>query len=129
MTTTKTQNPVCHFEIPIDDVEKAKDFYSIFNWEINDIPGMDYISIQTTPVDENKMPTQPGGINGGMMKRTDDIKRPVFAVQVDSVDDYLEKVTAKGGKIIMPKIEIPNIGYYAYIADPEDNILGIWQPL
>lgn len=127
--TTKTMNPVCHFEIPVDDVEKAKDFYSIFNWEINEIPNMDYISVRTSPVDENKMPLEPGAINGGMMKRTEEIKNPVFAIQVDSVDSYCEKVVDKGGRVVMPKIEIPNMGYYAYIADPENNILGISQPL
>jgi predicted enzyme related to lactoylglutathione lyase len=53
----------------------------------------------------------------------------VVAVQVDSVDTYLEKVLAKGGKVIMPKMEIPNMGYYAYVADLEDNVLGLWEPI
>ena len=129
MTETKMQNPVCHFEIPFDDAEKAKDFYSIFNWEINDIPGMDYVGIQTTSTDDNKIPIKPGGINGGMMKRTEEVKHPVFAVHVDSVDAYLEKVVEKGGKVVMPKMQISNLGYYAYIADPEGNVLGIWETL
>ena len=129
MTTTKTQNPVCHFEIPFTDAQKAKEFYSIFNWELNEMPEMDYIGVQTTPVDENRQPTTPGGINGGMMPRTEAVKGPVIAIQVDSVEAYIEKVLAKGGKPVTPKIEIPNMGYYAYIADPEGNILGLWEPL
>ena len=59
----KTMNPIVHFEIPYDDEEKAKEFYSIFGWELRDIPGMDYIGATTTPVDENRMPKQPGAIN------------------------------------------------------------------
>jgi len=129
MTKTATMNQVVHFEIPYDDIEKAKEFYSIFDWELNDIPGMDYVGVRTTTVDENKMPTQPGAINGGLMKRTEQVKGPVVAVQVDSVDTYLEKVLAKGGKLIMPKMEIPNMGYYAYVADPEDNVFGLWEPI
>lgn len=125
----KTMNPIVHFEIPYDDEEKAKEFYSIFGWELRDIPGMDYIGATTTPVDENRMPKQPGAINGGLMKRTDLVRGPVIAIQVDSVDLYLEKVVQKGGKIIMPKIEIPNMGYYAYVADLEDNVIGLWEPM
>ena len=129
MTKTMTENPVCHFELPIGDLESAKKFYSIFNWEINEIPGMDYISVRTTPVNDHQMPIKPGAINGGMMKKSKDFKHPVIAIQVDSVDEYQKKVISKGGKVVMPKIEIPNMGYYAYIADPEGNVLGLWEPM
>jgi len=34
---------VMHFEIPADNVERGKSFYSkLFDWEIKEIPGMDY---------------------------------------------------------------------------------------
>lgn len=129
MSTTKVMNQVVHFEIPFDDYSVAKEFYSIFGWELNEMPEMDYVSIRTTPVDENKMPKEPGAINGGMMKRTEEVRSPVVAIQVDSVDTYLEKVVEKEGKVIMPKVEIPNMGYYAYVADPEGNVLGLWEPM
>ncbi|MCB1106978.1 MAG: VOC family protein [Chlamydiia bacterium] len=129
MTTTKTANPVVHFEIPVNDPEKAKAFYKIFNWEITEYPGMDYYGVQTTPVGENRMPLNPGAINGGLMTKTDHVKGPVIAIEVSSVDDFIEKVTQNGGALIMPKMEIPNMGYYAYIADPEGNILGLWEPM
>ncbi|MCB1068458.1 MAG: VOC family protein [Simkania sp.] len=116
-------NQVVHFEIPVDDMEAAKEFYSIFGWDLIDMPEMGYIGVRTTPFDENHMPKEVGAINGGMMKRTEDVKAPVIAIQVDSVDTYVEKVIAKGGKLIMPKVEIPNMGYYAYIADPQGNVL------
>lgn len=122
-------NQVVHFEIPVDDMEAAKEFYSIFGWDLIDMPAMGYVGVRTTPVDENHIPKEPGAINGGMMKRTDEVKAPVIAVQVDSVDVYIEKVTSKGGKLIMPKVEIPNMGYYAYIADPQGNVLGLWEPM
>ena len=56
MTKTATMNQVVHFEIPYDDIEKAKEFYSIFDWELNDIPGMDYVGVRTAPVDEPRCP-------------------------------------------------------------------------
>jgi len=104
------------FDIDIADVFELK-------------AGEDIEKYACSIVDENKMPTQPGAINGGLMKRTEQVKGPVIAVQVDSVDTYLEKVLAKGGKLIMPKMEIPNMGYYAYVADPEDNVFGLWEPI
>lgn len=129
-TQEKVMNQVVHFEIPADNIEAAKSFYStVFNWELTDFPGMDYVGIRTTPVDENRMPKEPGAINGGMMQRTDMVKGPVVAVQVSSVDTFVEKVVANGGKLIMPKMEIPEMGYYAYVADPEGNVLGLWEPM
>ena len=125
----KVMNQVVHFEIPVDNTEAAKEFYSIFGWELIDMPDMDYVGVRTTPVDENRMPKNPGAINGGMMKRNEKVKSPVIAIQVDSVDAYIEKVISKGGKLEMPKMEIPGMGYYAYISDPEGNILGLWQSM
>ena len=29
----------------------------------------------------------------------------------------------------MGPTEIPNMGIYAQVRDPEDNIIGLWQPL
>ena len=122
-------NQVVHFEIPVDNTEVAKEFYSIFGWELIDMPEMDYVGVRTTPVNENRMPKNPGAINGGMMKRSEKVKSTVIAIQVDSVDAYIEKVISKGGKLEMPKMEIPGMGYYAYISDPEGNILGLWQSM
>ena len=53
----------------------------------------------------------------------------MIAIQVSSVDAYIEKVISKGGKLEMPIMEIPGMGYYAYISDPEGNILGLCEPV
>jgi hypothetical protein len=44
---------IVHFEIPTDDVERAKKFYGdLFGWKIEKIPGqMEYWMFRTT--DEN----------------------------------------------------------------------------
>ncbi len=37
---------VVHFEIPAEDMARAKKFYlSVFNWEMNSIPDLDYTII------------------------------------------------------------------------------------
>ena len=58
-------NKVIHFEIPVDDVERAKKFYgSIFGWQLKDEPEMDYVMVTTVETGEHG-PKVPGAINGG----------------------------------------------------------------
>lgn len=125
---------VVHFEIPVDDLARAKKFYSsIFGWELEDYPmpgGVKYTGIVTTPMDKNShMPKEPGAINGGMLQRNEYIRAPVVAINVDSVDEHVNKVAAAGGKVVMPKVEIEGMGYYAYVTDSENNVIGLWENL
>ncbi len=125
---------VVHFEIPVDDLARAKKFYgSLFGWQLEDYAmpgGVTYTGIRTTPVDEKTfMPTEPGAINGGMMQRSPAVSAPVVAINVSSVDEYVKKVEAAGCKVIMPKMEIEGMGYYAYVTDTENNVIGLWEDL
>jgi predicted enzyme related to lactoylglutathione lyase len=119
---------VVHFEIPADDVARAKEFYrSVFDWQLQDMPEMDYTIVQTTGVDENQMPTAPGAINGGLMRRSQDTPSPVLTIDVESVDQALKQVEAAGGRVVRPRTEIPGMGAFAYFTDPEGNTLGLWE--
>ena len=120
---------VVHFEIPTDDLARAKEFYgSIFGWQVQTMEQMDYTIAMTTPVDEQtQMPTEPGGINGGMMQRSADTPSPVVTVGVDSIDDSMKQVEAGGGAVVQPRTEIPGMGAFAYFKDTEGNVLGLWE--
>ena len=119
---------VVHFEIPTDDLARAKGFYgSVFGWDLQTMEEMDYTIVLTTPVDEQQMPTEPGGINGGMMKRTAETPAPVLTIGVASVDDSLKQVEAAGGDVVRPKTEIPGMGSFAYVKDTEGNVIGLWE--
>jgi uncharacterized protein len=119
---------IVHFEIPADDIGRAKDFYgSIFGWQLEDMQGMDYTIVRTVTVDEQQMPTEPGAINGGMMKRSTDTPSPVITINVDSIDDALKRVETLGGSIVQPRQEIPGMGAFAYFKDTEGNTLGLWE--
>lgn len=116
-------NPVCHFEFMVSDVEKSKKFYSqVFEWKFkdSDMPGMRYINIDT-----GKEPT------GGMMKKP--AMAPMFALTtyfyVTSIDETLKKVTAAGGRVQMPKTEIPAIGWWALFMDPDGIPVMIYESL
>lgn len=122
---------VVHFEIPVDDLGRAKNFYgSVFGWELPTMPmdGGDYTSIQTVDVDQQtRMPTEPGAINGGMVQRSTQTPAPVITVDVDSIDETLKQVEAGGGSIVAPRTAIPGMGAFAYFADCEGNVLGLWE--
>ena len=124
---------VCHFEIPFSDKSRATAFYQqVFGWQCSEgPPGMPYTFVVTTPSDEQGMPTTPGGINGGMYPRgpAQGSESPVLVIEVDSCEQRTSDVEAAGGKRLIGPAEVPNMGTYAQVEDPEGNIIGLWQPL
>ncbi len=120
---------VVHFEIPTDDLARAKRFYgSAFGWQLQTMEEMAYTIVMTTPVDERtQRPKEPGAINGGMMQRSTETSTPVITIGVDSVDDSLKKVEAGGGSVVTPRTAIPGMGAFAYFKDTEGNVLGLFE--
>lgn len=113
---------IVHFEIPANDPTKLSQFYSkLFGWKFEKMGDAEYWMIQTKAKDDDP------GINGGLMKKTEANQKPVNYVLVDSVDDFSKKLVELGGKIVVPKTEIPNMGHYAVAFDPEGNIFGLFQ--
>ena len=118
---------IVHFEIPADDVERSKRFYSdLFGWKIekwsgsNSI-GMDYWTINTTDEKGNK------ALGGGMMKRQGPQQPITNYIDVKSIDEYSSKVQQLGGKVHVPKTAVPGMGYFAICLDTENNAFGIWE--
>ena len=113
---------VTHFEISVDDPERAIKFYTdAFGWEIKKWEGpMDYWLIMTGPKD------QPG-IDGGLMKREHPGASTTNTIDVPSVDEFISKITEADGKIVAPKQSIPGVGYFAYCQDTEGNTFGIME--
>jgi len=120
-------NPIVHFEIPADDVARAQTFYqSVFGWKIKQMPmpagGIEYYGVTT------RNEGQPG-INGGLMKRNMPGQHFANYVAVKSIDEFLAKVTASGGSVILPRQEIaPGMGSIAVFKDTEENMMGLYQP-
>lgn len=119
---------VVHFEIPFDDKSRAMKFYTdAFDWQLTDMPQMEYVMAGTTAVGQDMMPTEPGAINGGLMKRPKDAPHPVIYVDVPSIDDAIKRAQAAGGKVVMPNTPIPGMGAYAKVSDTEGNVIGLYQ--
>jgi uncharacterized protein len=110
--------PVVHFEIGCRDSAKTSSFFSdLFGWNMQAMG-------PATMID-----TAAGsGIQGHITALGHEPHRyTIFYVQVDDVQNYLDKAGALGGKTLVPPVEIPT-GIFAWFADPEGNMIGLWKP-
>ena len=124
------KNSVAHFEIYTDDDDKLATFYtSLFDWNVQPMPGMNYSWVKTVATNDKGMPTEPGGINGGMMKRPDGYTTRAWVnyVNVDSVDASAKRAQELGAKVMKPKAAVPNMGWFVMLLDPEGNPFALWQ--
>ena len=116
---------VVHFEIPADDVARARKFYGeLFGWKIEKFTGdtpMEYWMINTGR-EEGQM-----GVDGGMLKREMPQQHTIMYIDVPSVDEATAKVKSLGGQLVVPKMAIPGMGYFAVCLDPENNGFGLWE--
>jgi uncharacterized protein len=119
---------VVHFEIPFDEGDRARRFYGeAFGWQLQGMPGMGYTLVTTGPSGDEG-PTEPGFVNGGMMSREDSPSpAPILVVDVDSIDDTLARVGDLGGRTLRGREPVGDMGFAAYLADPEGNVIGLWE--
>jgi predicted enzyme related to lactoylglutathione lyase len=119
---------VVHFEIHASNLERATKFYTdVFGWKIHKWDGpMEYCLVATGEGD---------GIDGGILPRrgaAPEAGAPVNAyvctVSVGSLDDAAAAVERAGGAIVVPKSEIPGVGWLCYANDTVGNIFGMLQP-
>lgn len=106
-----------HFEIPADDVARAKSFYStVFDWSMTDWD------------DENTMIDSAGesGIGGDIHKRGP-VPHPTFVITVEDVDESLASVIANGGEAVGEIQPLEGMGRYCYFRDTEGNLIGLFD--
>ena len=125
---------VVHFEIPVDDTDRAQAFYkNIFGWNIEKAGEMPYWMVRTVECDENMMPKEKGAINGGMLKRDESndpgSKNPVIVINVPNIEGYCNKIKEANGKILMEPRKVGDMGIYTRFQDTEGNIMGLWQDI
>jgi uncharacterized protein len=120
---------VVHFEIPAKDVKRASGFYKdTFGWWTTDMPGMDYMMLGGTKVSDRGVYSEPGSINGGMMKRSKPFEHPIITIGVEDIDASLKAIEKNGGKTLRKKQDIgKNMGFTAYFVDTEGNLMGLYQ--
>ena len=124
------KNRVVHFEIQVDNPERAIKFYTdVFGWTFEQWGEQKYWMLMTAEKD-SKDP----GINGGLLPRPCPAPAPeqgtnafVCTVQVDNFDAIAEKIMKAGGKVAMPKFALPGMAWQGYFLDTEGNTFGVHQ--
>jgi uncharacterized protein len=111
-------NPVIYFEIGCRDTAQASHFYSsLFGWQSQAMGPA--LMIQTGSQE---------GIQGHYVAHDHEPSHyTIFYVQVESIEESIAKAVSLGGKNVVPKIDIPT-GSFAWISDPQGNIVGLWKP-
>ncbi|TLZ61292.1 MAG: VOC family protein [Methanobacteriota archaeon] len=110
---------IVHVEFHVKDPKKVENFYSnLFGWKFTPVPGIDYSLFEA--------PSGPGGGVGGLQPGNWPAGITNY-ILVNSVEDYQKKVQKAGGKIIVPKAEVMDQGWFAVFEDPAGNRLALWQ--
>jgi uncharacterized protein len=121
---------VVHFEIPVDDPERASAFYGgAFGWQLNSMPDMGYTLVSTGPATDSGAPAEPGHINGGIMRRQGPYQHPIVTIEVDDMQSALRTVADHGGSQVGDTNDVGGMGIAAYVEDTEGNLIGLWQSL
>ncbi|MFO0856519.1 MAG: VOC family protein [Phycisphaerales bacterium] len=122
--------PVVHFEIGCQNLEKTKQFYSaLLGWEYSPTPpGMPPMGMINNLGGHVAKPTVGIGGHINSLGHPPHQYVTVYA-QVDDISATLEQATKLGGKTIVPKMEVPGMGWFAWFQDPEGNCVGLWTPM
>jgi uncharacterized protein len=112
-------NPFVHVELQTQDLEKSKKFYSgLFDWKLEEIPGMDYTIIKVGE-----------GTGGGIMKKPvpDMPDNWLPYILVDDVKASTKKAQTLGAVISQDITEVPGMGWFSVVTDPTGASFGLWQ--
>lgn len=116
------KNKLTHFAIHIDDIDRARSFYDkVFDWSFNAYGESDFLQIKADKSVE-------GDIIGALQSRkysplTENVIGFECTIAVDNVDDIIERVTSHGGRILLAKTSIPNVGWITKFLDTEGNLV------
>lgn len=113
---------IVHFEIPASDPEKLSRFYSdVFGWKFEKapMPGMEYWLITTGPRGKS--------VGGGMYPKMGPDDRPRNFVNVENIDSAIQAFKSAGGSQVVEKMEVPGMGFSFIGADPEGNVIALWE--
>lgn len=112
-------NPFVHVELMTSDLDRAKKFYAgLFDWTLEEIPGMDYTLIKVGE-----------GTGGGMMQHPMPGAPSSWLAYVLVADAAAatEKARKLGASIVKEVTEIPGIGWFSVLVDPTGATLALWQ--
>jgi len=145
---------VQHFEIPVDDLDRAATFYrTVFGWRVERLlwDGPAYCTVRvpesrqessrkssresaretspaTSPATGSAEP--PRAVGGGLMERGElRAEQPLLVIHIEdgSLDEVLRRIDSAGGAVEEPPRRVGGMGEWARFRDSEGNHLALWQ--
>jgi uncharacterized protein len=111
-------NPLIHWELMVSDPERTKAFFArVFDWTYTSA-GPEYTLVQTG--------TEP---NGGLMRRPPGVSQSALNnyFRVEDLDRTLRAAVEAGATVVVPRTEVPAMGWFAMFLDPDQIPIGIMQ--
>ena len=119
------RNPVCWFDIPVANLERAKKFYeTVFNIKLTDLPP-EWGKQATFPF-ENDGANATGALVEKEGFQTNTSSTVVYFSSEDCVTEEM-KVEKAGGKLLQPKTSIGEFGFISMLQDSEGNTIGLYS--
>jgi predicted enzyme related to lactoylglutathione lyase len=111
-------HPIVHIEFSAQNREAAAQFYAdVFGWKTTQIPEMNYATFES---EEGRV----GGFNP--VTEQNPAGTVVVYIGTNDIEASLAQVEAKGGKTVVSKTEIPDMGWFAMFSDPTGNLVGLY---
>jgi len=111
---------IVHVELSSSDLPASRKFFeTVFGWKFKKeaMPEGEYWTFEAPSGPAGGLTGPMGGMPPGTLNY----------LLVESVDAAVQKITAHGGKILLPKQEIPRVGWFAVFEAPGGNVLAIYQ--
>jgi uncharacterized protein len=111
----------CWVDLSSSDSDKSRAFYGeLFGWTVVD-PGPEYggyVNFHKDGVPVAGCMASDSGMPDGWM----------VYLATDSAKDTTESVTAHGGQVVFPAMEVMQLGSMAIVTDAGHAAVGVWQP-
>ncbi len=114
-------NNLTHFAIYTDNIARAKQFYeNLFGWRFSHYGQEDFLQIKQSQ--DSEIP-----IGALQSRKYNPLDEKVIgfecSIEVSNIDAIIEKINTNNGKIVMPKTEIPYVGWLVKFLDTEGNLV------
>jgi predicted enzyme related to lactoylglutathione lyase len=112
---------LAHTELASTDPERTRQFLAkVFGWRMEEV---------STPTGGTLIRYRTPGGTGGSIRRTgpNEVPAAINYVLVKDIEATASKVREKGGEILMPTVDVPQMGRFFWFKVPGGPVLAAWQ--
>lgn len=115
-----SRHSIVHVEIPAQDQQATGAFYAeLFGWQVQHVPELNYSFFSVD-----------GGTGGGFPQADGELAvagKPLIYVDTDDIRASLTRAEELGGRLIVPRTQIPGIGWFGIFEDPNGNQIALFN--